>query len=323
MSSYLNSGMRVLVEEGQAVVHASNALSESFQTACEWLHTTEGRVLCCGIGKSGHIARKTAGTLSSTGTPSGFLHAAEAVHGDLGMVTNRDTVILYTQSGETDEIVRLFPALKAIGAKTIVITGRPDSSAARLADLVLETGVSHEACPNNLAPTTSTTVMLALSDALAIAVMEGRGFSREDFARFHPSGSLGKRLLLTVADVMRTGPDLALASPDTPVLEMMARITRAGAGAACIVNEYGTLAGFVSDGDLRRYFLKESNPSEDTASKLMNTTVSTIGPELLAIEALEVFQNFPRKIGEMPVVDEQNRVLGLLMVKDLLRSGIL
>lgn len=297
-------------------------LGKVFLTAVEWILSCPGRTITCGIGKSGHIARKTAGTLSSTGTPSLFLHAAEAVHGDLGMATNRDVVLLYTHSGETDEIVRLFPSLREIGAKSILITGRPQSSAGDLADLVLDTGVEEEACPNNLAPTTSTTAMLALSDALAVAVMECRGFGREDFARYHPSGALGKRLLLRVEDVMRTGQDLALVTAETSILETMRAITRAGAGAACVVDEAGRLVGFISDGDLRRHFVSSSQPLESTAGDLMVRTVTTIASHLLAVEALEFFQNFSRKIGELPVVEADGRVVGLLALKDLLRSGI-
>lgn len=315
-------GQRVLREEAAALLALADRLGESFATAVEWLLTSNGRVIACGIGKSGHIARKTAGTLSSTGTPSLFLHAAEAVHGDLGMVTADDIVLLYTHSGETDEIVRLFPSIREIGARTILMTGRLDSSAGRLADLVLDTGVTHEACPNNLAPTTSTTAMLALSDALAVAVMERRGFGREEFARFHPSGALGKRLLLRVSDVMRARADLAAVQPDTPILSVMRAITNAGVGAAVVLDADSRLIGFISDGDLRRHFVNDPNPLSGTADVLMAHNVTTITSDLLAVEALEVFQNLPRKIGEMPVVDEQDRVVGLLMLKDLLRSGI-
>jgi arabinose-5-phosphate isomerase len=273
------------------------------------------------VGKSGHIARKTAGTLSSTGTPSLFLHAAEAVHGDLGMVTSSDIVLLYSHSGETDEIVRVFAPIKAIGARTILMTGRLDSSAGRLSDLVLETHVEHEACPNNLAPTTSTTAMLALSDALAVAVMERRNFGKEDFARFHPSGTLGRRLLLRVGDVMKGRSDIAAVSPDTQLLEVMRAITQAGVGAACVTDGDWRLVGFISDGDLRRYVANERR-LEAVASEFMTRKVATIEPDLLAVEALEVFQNLPKKIGEMPVL-EDGKLVGLIMLKDLLRSGIL
>ncbi|HVL39518.1 MAG TPA: KpsF/GutQ family sugar-phosphate isomerase [Fimbriimonadaceae bacterium] len=313
---------RVLLEEASAIQNLADHLGPPFEQAVETILSCQGRVITCGVGKSGHIARKTAGTLSSTGTPSLFLHAAEAVHGDLGMVTGRDVVLLYTHSGETDEIVRLFPSLRAIGARTILITGRLRSSAGFLADLVLDTGVVHEACPNNLAPTTSTTVMLALSDALAVEVMERRKFTKEDFARFHPSGTLGRRLLLRVRDVMRAGSDMALVSPEEPVIEVMRSISKAGVGAACVAGANGELLGLISDGDLRRHFVGSERPFEATAEDLMTRNVAVIDPDLLAVEALESFQNYPKQIGDMPVV-EDDRLIGLLMLKDLLRSGIL
>lgn len=320
------TGKRVLLDEAAAILALAEDLGR-FDEAVEAVFACRGRVITCGVGKSGHIARKTAGTLSSTGTPSLFLHAAEAVHGDLGMVTPDDIVLIYTHSGETDELVRLFPSIRSIGARTILITGRADSSAGRLADLVLDTKVTSEACSNNLAPTTSTTVMLALSDALAVAVMERRGFGKEDFAKFHPSGTLGKRLLLRVADVMRPLGEIAAVGPDEEILGVSREITQAGVGAACVV-ENGHLVGFISDGDLRRH-LGNGGDIHVRAVELMTAGVSTIDPDLLAIDAFEVFQNMPKKpnqrtagIGEMPVVRD-GKLLGLLMLKDLVRSGIL
>ncbi|MGV3617577.1 MAG: KpsF/GutQ family sugar-phosphate isomerase [Fimbriimonas sp.] len=318
----LESGRRTLLQEAAALETCAAALDARFDAAVELVLGCTGRVVTCGVGKSGHIARKTAGTLSSTGSPSLFLHAAEAVHGDLGSVTDRDVVLLYSHSGETDEIVRLFPSLRDQGAKTILITGRANSSAGRLADLVLDTRVTEEACPNDLAPTTSTTVMLALSDALAIAVMERRGFGKAEFARFHPMGSLGRRLLLRVTDVMRKEDDLPLVSPATSYLDVSRAITRAGAGAACVVDEKGALLGLITDGDLRRHLQNSGGDVTETAASLMTSGVTTIEPQLLAVEALEVFQNHPRAIGEIPVIDGEGKVLGILMLKDLLRAGI-
>lgn len=317
----INIGKRVLLEEAEAIKALASALDASFDTCVEWILKSSGRVITCGVGKSGHIAKKTAGTLASTGTPSLFLHAAEAVHGDLGMVTSQDIVLLYSHSGETDEIVKLFGPLGAIQCRTVLITGRPESSAGRLADLVLNTHVHREACPNNLAPTTSTTAMLALSDAIAVGIMEGRGFGKEDFAKFHPSGALGKRLLLRVSDVMRQGPDLAVVDESTPVLDVMQAITKAGAGAACVV-QAERLVGFISDGDLRRYFINATNPFDGVARDVMSASTVSLDSDLLAVEALEIFQNFPRKIGEIPVVVD-GRPVGLLMLKDLLRCGII
>ncbi|MEZ0324675.1 MAG: SIS domain-containing protein [Fimbriimonas sp.] len=311
---------RVLRQEAAAVQLCADRLDASFDSAVEKLLACRGRVITCGVGKSGHIARKTAGTLSSTGTPSLFLHASEAVHGDLGMVTTGDVVLMYSHSGETEELVRLFPPIRSIGATTILITGRPGSSAGREADMVLNTFVEDEACPNNLAPTTSTTVMLALSDALAVAVMERRAFSKEDFARFHPSGTLGKRLLLRVSDVMRRREDIAIVQPDTDVLEVMRAITEAGLGAACVVDG-DALAGIITEGDLRRNIIASPDRLHATAAEIMTQTAWTITSDLLAVEALEVFQNLPHPIGEMPVIDH-GKLIGLLMLKDLMRSGI-
>lgn len=317
----LETVRRVLNEEACAIGALSDQLDGSFMEALRVLHTCKGRVITCGVGKSGHVARKAAGTLASTGTPALFLHAAEAVHGDLGMVTRDDVLLVYTYSGETDEIVRLFPSFKALGATTILVTGRAESSAARSADLVLDVGVRKEACPNNLAPTTSTTVMMAVSDALAVAVMEMRSFKKEDFALLHPAGALGKRLTLRVSDVMRKGSDVAVVSPVAPVIEVMHAITRAGAGAACVVDGIEALLGFISDGDLRRFFEQGLDPNSKCARDIMSTTPATIEANLLAFEALEAFQNYPKKIGEMPVLDD-HRLVGLLVLKDLLRSGI-
>lgn len=315
-------GRLALRHEATAIETCADRLGADFVSAVDAIIACPKRVVTCGIGKSGHIARKIAGTLSSTGTPSFFLHAAEAVHGDLGMVTEEDVVILYSHSGETEEILRLFPPLRAQGAKTILITGRPDSSAGRLADIVLDTLVHEEACPNNLAPTTSTTVMLALSDALAITVMSRRGFNKQDFARFHPLGTLGRRLLLRVSDVMRQAEDVATVGPTTEYLDVSRAITRAGAGAACVVDETGKLLGLITDGDLRRHLQQSTGDLAERAETLMSSRVSTIEAELLAVDALQVFQRHPHPIGEMPVVATDGTLLGILMLKDLLRSGI-
>lgn len=314
-------GRGVLHQEAAAIEACAASLGQPFHDAVEWMLACKGRVVTCGLGKSGHIARKAAGTFSSTGTPSVFLHAAEAVHGDLGMVTEGDVVVLYTHSGETDELVRLFAPMRSQGAKTVLLTGRPQSSAAQLADLVLDTRVTEEACPNNLAPTTSTTVMLALSDALALAVMERRGFGREDFAKFHPSGTLGKRLTLRVRDIMRPFAEIAVVQPSTEIIDVMRAITTAGVGCACIVDQDHRLLGFISDGDLRRHFLESPHLMQEHASTIMNSSPSTVEPDLLAIEALEQFQHLPKKGGELPVM-ENSHLIGLLQLKDLLRSGI-
>lgn len=310
-----------LRHESAAIEWLAAHLDESHEEAVRWILGCRGRIVACGVGKSGHIARKAAGTLASTGTPSLFLHAAEALHGDLGMITADDIVLMVSHSGETDELVRLFPSIAAIGARTVLITGRKESSAGRLADLVLETGVREEACPNNLAPTTSTTVMLALCDALALAAMSERKFTADDFAKFHPSGALGKRLLLRVQDVMRSGADVPLLAEETALKDVLRAITKAGAGAACVTDPEGRLLGLITDGDLRRRLLDSPSPFTDPASAIMTRNPFHLGPDLLAIEALEFFQNLPKKVGEIPVVKNE-KVLGLIVLKDLLRSGI-
>lgn len=321
MTRHREAIKRVLSEEAKAVTTLADRLDDTFDVAVSWFLASEGRVVCCGLGKSGHVAAKAAATFASTGTPSFFLHAAEALHGDLGMVTKQDIVMFYTYSGESDEIVRVIPAVKAQGARTILVSGRRDSSAAKMCDLVLDVSVDSEACPNNLAPTTSTTVMLALSDALAVSAMEARGFGADDFAKFHPAGALGRRLTLRVADVMRTGQDLPLSSPDDSLLDVMREISRAGAGCTCVVDSNRGLLGLVTEGDMRRWIITHDGKVEGTAQQVMTEKPGTIEPTLLAIEGLESMQNFSKPIGEMPVVDH-DRVVGLLMLKDLLRAGL-
>ncbi|MBS1708893.1 MAG: KpsF/GutQ family sugar-phosphate isomerase [Armatimonadetes bacterium] len=313
---------RVLLAEAEALQAVAGRLDSAFDAVVQLIMDCRGRVITCGVGKSGHIAAKAAATFASTGTPSFFLHAAEAVHGDLGMVREADVVLVYTYSGETDEVVRLFPSFKSIGAQTVAMTGRASSSTARLADLALDLSVAKEACPNNLAPTTSTTVMLAVSDALAVAVMEARGFGAADFARFHPAGALGRRLTLTVADVMRVGDELPLVPPSMPLMDCLQAIGRAGAGGVVVVEESGATYGYMSDGDLRRWLMEHGGRLDGTAGEACVRNVGTCEPGILAFEALEAFQNYPKKIGEMPVVDAGGRVVGLLMLKDLLRAGL-
>jgi arabinose-5-phosphate isomerase len=313
---------RVLVQEADSLHAVAARVGPVFAQAVEAVLACEGRVVCCGLGKSGIVAQKASATFASTGTPSGFLHAAEALHGDLGTVRRGDVLVAYSYSGESDELVRVIPLAAEMGADTVAVTGRPESSVARAARLVLDVGVPEEACPLNLAPTTSTTVMMAVSDALAVAAMEARGFTAEDFAKYHPAGALGRRLTLRVSDVMRSGEDWAHVPPDASVMETMKAITRAGVGAACVVGEGGTLVGLVSDGDLRRWFEQGRSAADGDARELMTRDPATLPADLLAIEALEFFENFPRKIGEVPVLDA-GRPVGILMLKDLLRAGIL
>jgi len=311
-----------LRQEAEEILRVASRLDGRFETAANWMLNCEGRVVTTGIGKAGDIAKKASSTLSSTGTPALFLHPAEALHGDLGMVTNRDIVLMFTNSGETEEILRLFPPLRQIGAKTILITGRLESTAARNSDLVLDASVEKEACPYNLAPTTSTTVMLALSDALALAVMKARNFSKDAYALYHPSGSLGRRLLLRVGDAMRKGDDLALVLESDPLPQVLRAITKAGAGAAIVVDQSGRLVGLITDGDVRRFL--SGNPNaflETVAGSVMTRDPKTVTADMLAVEALELFESLPQKIGEIPVVEDR-LVVGIVMLKDLVRLGL-
>ncbi len=318
----LDSMRETLLQEAEAVQRLSRRLGTDYENAAELILGCEGRVVACGIGKAGDIAKKFSSTLSSTGTPSFFLHPADAVHGDLGMLRPEDVVVLLSNSGETEEVLRLFAPLRQIGVKTILITGKPDSTAAGHSDLTLDIAVDTEACPHNLAPTTSTTVMLALTDALAISVMRARQFSKDDYALVHPSGSLGRRLLMRVRDAMRQGDDLPLVRADTPFLDILAAITRAGAGAACVVDEEGKLLGLVADGDVRRRLVEAKEGALDNvAEDLMTPNPATIEADALAVECLEAFETSPKKIGEMPVL-ENECVVGLVMLKDLIRLGL-
>ncbi|MCL6623608.1 MAG: KpsF/GutQ family sugar-phosphate isomerase [Fimbriimonadales bacterium] len=314
---------QTLRQEAEEVLKLAERLDESFETAARWLLECLGRVITTGVGKAGNIAKKCSSTLSSTGTPSMFLHPSDAVHGDIGMVTKSDIVLIFSNSGETEEILRIFPPLRQIGARTILITGRPQSTAAQWADLVLDVSVEREACPHNLAPTTSTTVMLALSDALALTVMRERRFTKDDYALYHPSGALGRRLLMRVRDAMRKGDDVPLVRRDTPFLEILRQITKAGAGAAIVIEGDHRLVGLISDGDIRRHLVKhKADAFKASAEQLMTTNPYTVDADLLAVEALETFENLPRKIGEMPVIEGEGRVVGMVVLKDLIRLGL-
>lgn len=312
----------VLRIEAQAVEALAERIDEAFERAVQALLACSGRLVVSGVGKSGAIARKLAGTFSSTGTPAIFLHPTEAAHGDLGTVTAQDVALLLSYSGESDEIVALCPALKRLQVFTIAMTGRPDSTLGRMADLVLDVAVEREACPHNLAPTASTTAMLAMGDALALATMVARGFTPDDFALNHPAGALGKRLLLRAHEVMRTGEALAIVPQDAPLRDALFAITRAGAGAACVVDENGVMVGLVTDGDIRRRLLQDERALSQPVHEAMNRHFYRLQGNPLAIEVLEKFQSLPVKIGDMPLLDEAGRPIGMIALKDLLRIGI-
>jgi arabinose-5-phosphate isomerase len=310
-----------LRSEGEAILRLCDRLDSNFAEAVELVLKCRGRLVVTGMGKSGAIGRKLAGTFSSTGTASLFLHPAEGIHGDLGMVTPDDVVLGLSNSGESEEIVNILPAIARIGAKMIAMVGRDESTLGSYATVVLDTSVDCEACPLGLAPTTSTAVQLAMGDALALAVMEARHFTREDYALFHPGGALGRKLLLRVGDVMRTGGAVAIVEHKTVLRDVLFAITKAGAGAALVVDDEGKLAGIITDGDVRRVLLADETALSKLASEVMSTNPRTIGPDKLATEGLRLMEEPPRQIGEMPVLLD-GKPVGMLMLKDLVAAGI-
>lgn len=316
----LDRAKEVLDIEAQAILSLRDRLDGGFTKAVELILGCKGHIIVTGIGKSGVIARKIAATLCSTGSPAIFLNAAEGVHGDLGVVTGNDLVILLSSSGETDEIKNILPVLKRLGGKLISITGKRDSTLAGASDVTLDASVKKEACPLGLAPTASTTAMLALGDALALTAMAERRFTAEDYAALHPGGSLGRRLTMTVEDAMRKGEHLAVAAETDTVKEVLFAITRAGAGAAAITGEGGKFIGIITDGDIRRHLLADEKVLSKKAAEIANRNARTITKEKLATEGLRILESL--KIGELPVVDEMSRPIGMLMMKDLFRAGL-
>jgi arabinose-5-phosphate isomerase len=311
----------VLRLEADALRTLADRLDNTFELAVERVLSTESRVVVTGIGKSGAIARKAAATFASTGTPAFYLHPAEGVHGDLGMVTRGDTVIALSYSGETDEIVAILPVLKRIGAGLIAATRNPASTLGEAADVVLDVSVEREACPLNLAPTTSTTAMLALMDALAVTVMRERKFTSEDYALFHPAGALGRRLMLRVRDLMRTGDHLALCPVDITLRDALFRITDARSGSVFAVDDEGRFLGILTDGDIRRLLLSDAQALEHGISQALNRNPRAVRPDRLVTEALQLMEQTP-PCGELPVLDDNQRPIGVLNLKDVARAGI-
>ncbi len=312
----------VLRTEAEALSALSQHITPAFAEAACLVLQCRGRVVTTGVGKAGAIARKIAATLASTGSPALFLHPADGVHGDLGAVTGDDVVVAFSYSGESDEVSRVLPTIRRIGAALIAVTGHPSSTLGRAATVVLDLGPCVEACPLGLAPTTSAVTMLAMGDALSISVMEARGFTREDFALYHPAGALGRRLSLRTSDVMRTGSQVACVAADATVRDTLFAITKAGAGCAFILDAEGRLAGLLTDGDIRRALVKSPGALDSPASQWMNTKPIVISGDVLATEALARLEESDRRPGEAPVLDAEGRPVGCIMLKDLLRSGI-
>jgi arabinose-5-phosphate isomerase len=321
-TNVLDRARAVLEQEAKAIRALSDRLDNRFLQAVDRLLHCKGRVITTGVGKAGAIARKAAATLASTGTPALYLHPAEGVHGDLGVVTADDVVLALSYSGESDEVVRLLPTIRRIGACVVAMVGNASSTLANGAQVVLEVPVEGEACPLGLAPTTSVIAMLALCDALAICVMEARGFTKEEFALYHPAGALGRRLTLRVADVMRTGDRMVVITGDTPLHDTLFSISKARAGCAFVVDAEGKLVGIVTDGDIRRALLRDEYALRHATRDAMTPDPLAIVGNPLAVEALAILEDSPRQPGEAPVVDAEGRPIGLIMLKDLLRAGI-
>ncbi len=310
----------VLDIEAGAIKNLKGRIGNNFEKALDLLLKTKGRVVVSGMGKTGIIAQKFSATLSSTGTPSLFLHSAEAIHGDLGKVTGDDVVVVLSNSGGGDEIRQLLPLLKKIGSKIIALTGNKDSVLAKYSDVVLDVSVKKEACPLGLVPTASTTAALALADALAVCLLERKSFKEKDFAFYHPGGILGRRLILKVEDIMRKGDANPIINEDKKVSQALVKITGARAGSASIVDRRGRLSGIFTDGDLRRHLETDPNLTKRRVKEVMTKNPTVIDKEMLAAEAMRILRQ--KKIDELPVVDKQGRPVGLLDVQDLLKAGL-
>ena len=317
----IEMGRDALRIEARAVAALVDRLGADFESACRMLIACTGRVVVSGVGKSGHIGGKIAATLASTGTPAFFLHAAEASHGDLGMVAKGDVVLAISYSGETAELLKILPLFKRMGAPLIAMTGNPQSTLAREADAHLDVSVAAEACPLNLAPTASTTATLAMGDALAVSLLRHRGFTEADFARSHPGGALGRRLLLRVSDVMRTGDDLPMVGPDTPLPEGLLEMSRKRLGMTAVVDADRRIVGIFTDGDLRRALDRRIDVQKARMAEVMTRGSRSIGPYELAAEAVLMMEK--HSVNGLLVRDADGVLIGALNVHDLLRAGVM
>ena len=309
--------------ETDALQKLSSRIDDEFEAAAKAILACKGRVIVSGIGKSGHVGQKIAASLASTGTPSFFMHPAEAFHGDLGMVTQNDIVLAISNSGETNEMINILPVIRRIGAKIIALCGRRDSTLGKNADFFIDAGVEKEACPLGLAPTASTTAALAMGDALAMALLAARNFTEQDFAVFHPGGSLGRKLLLTVENVMRSGEDNPIIEAGRTAKEALFIMTSTGLGATSVVDTNGKFIGLVTDGDVRRCLAKGPEFLNEPVEHFMTKKPETITKDKLAASALSLMEKHqPRPITVLPVVDEKGFPLGIVHLTDLLRQGV-
>ncbi len=318
---FLNSARRTIGMERDAVDSLLQQLDGDFTKACDIALQCSGRVIVTGMGKSGHIGKKIAATLASTGTPAFFVHPGEASHGDLGMITRQDVVIALSNSGNTSEVISILPLIKRMNAPLISITGNPDSTLSRSADANLNVAISQEACPLDLAPTSSTTAALVMGDALAIALLEARGFSAEDFAFSHPGGSLGRRLLLKVADIMHTGADIPLVTTDTKLNDALLEVTRKRLGMTAVICSSGILQGIFTDGDLRRTLDNGVDLKTTPIAAVMTADCTTASADMLAAEAVQIMQT--KQINALIVLDSERRPVGALNMHDLLQAGVI
>lgn len=311
----------VIKEEANAVLDLSSRIDDDFVTACQYLLNCSGRIIVLGIGKSGHIGRKIAATLASTGSPAFFISAAEAAHGDMGMIDKHDVAILLSNSGQSDELMSLLPPLKRLAIHLIAITGNTQSNLATNADITLDISVTNEACPLGLAPTTSTTAMLAMGDALAISLLDAKGFNESDFARSHPAGRLGKRLLIKVADIMHQGDKIPRVLETKPLKQGLLEMTSKGLGMTVVIDESNHVLGIFTDGDLRRVLDKEMDLHNTTIKEVMTRNCHTANAQQLAVEILDVMQTL--RINSIPVTDKDNTLIGALNMHDLLNAGVI
>lgn len=318
---FIAQGLRVLDIERAAIDDITSSVNQDFARACDMMLHCKGRVVVTGMGKSGHIGNKIAATLASTGTPAFFVHPGEASHGDLGMITPQDVVFAMSNSGETAEVVSIIPVIKRLGVTLVSMTGNPQSTLARLADVHINVAVQTEACPLGLAPTASTTAALVMGDALAVALLNARGFTADDFAMSHPGGSLGRRLLLRVSDIMHDGERLPKVGQDAIIKDALLEISRKGLGMTAIVDDNDVLLGIFTDGDLRRILDQQVDVHTTKIASVMTARCITVPPEMLAAEALKIMED--RKINGLVVVNKQQCPVGAFNMHDLLRAGVL
>lgn len=320
VNNICKSASTVINIEVEAIKSLLTRIDDKFAQACQYLMDCQGRVIVFGMGKSGHIGNKIAATLASTGTPAFFIHPAEASHGDMGMVTAKDVILAISNSGETNEILNLLPIIQHLGTPLITMTGDPMSTLARNSTVNLDISVPKEACPLGLAPTSSTTATLVMGDAIAIALLEARGFTAENFAMFHPGGSLGKRLLLKIQDLMRSGPQLPAVFEEASIREALVEMTQKNLGMTSVINQEKKLVGIYTDGDLRRTLHKNIDLHKTPIKFVMTKSCKTIPPDLLAIEALQIMENY--KITSLLVIDNNNDLVGVAHLHDLLNAGL-